>query len=74
MGKITLEEAKNANEAMLIGSVINCLPIVTWDGAAVGKPHAGKVGAVAAAIAHAIAEDFERNEPELTPVPYELFE
>jgi 4-amino-4-deoxychorismate lyase len=74
VGKITLEEAKNANEAMLIGSVINCLPIVTWDGAAVGKPHAGKVGAVAAAIAHAIAEDFERNEPELTPVPYELFE
>ena len=74
--KVTVETAKNATEAMLIGSVINCVPIVTWDGEKVGDNvnGAGAVGPIAVAIRDAIVTDFEINQKELTNIPYDLFE
>lgn len=70
---VPLDAAKNAVELMLIGSVINCVPIVSWDGAEVGEVK-GAVGAVALAMRDAIEADFDENHKELTRVPYELFE
>ena len=74
--KVTVETAKNATEAMLIGSVINCVPIVTWDGEKVGDNvnGAGAVGPIAVAIRDAIVTDFEINQKELTNITYDLFE
>ena len=70
---VSVAAAKNAVELMLIGSVINCVPIVSWDGAEVGEVK-GAVGAVALAMRDAIEADFDENKKELTRVPYELFE
>ena len=70
---VSVAAAKNAVELMLIGSVINCVPIVSWDGKEVGEVK-GAVGAVALAMRDAIEADFDENEKELTRVPYELFE
>jgi 4-amino-4-deoxychorismate lyase len=70
---VSLAEARNAAELMLIGSVINCLPITRWDGTEVGEVP-GVVGPVAVAMRDAIEADFETNAKELTRVPYETFE
>jgi 4-amino-4-deoxychorismate lyase len=70
---VSLAEARNAAELMLIGSVINCLPITRWDGVEVGETP-GVVGPVAVAMRDAIEADFETNAKELTRVPYETFE
>ena len=70
---VSVDVAKNAVELMLIGSVINCVPIVSWDGKDVGEVK-GAVGAVALAMRDAIEADFDENKKELTRVPYELFE
>ena len=70
---VPLDVARNAVELMLIGSVINCVPITRWDGADVGEDR-GAVGAVAVAMRDAIERDFDENAKELTRVPYEMFE
>ena len=70
---VSLAEARNAAELVLIGSVINCLPITRWDGTEVGEVP-GVVGPVAVAMRDAIEADFETNAKELTRVPYETFE
>jgi 4-amino-4-deoxychorismate lyase len=70
---VSVAAAKNAVELMLIGSVINCVPIVSWDGDLVGEVK-GAVGAVALAMRDAIEADFDDHKKELTRVPYELFE
>ena len=70
---VSLAEARNAAELVLIGSVINCLPITRWDGVEVGETP-GVVGPVAVAMRDAIEADFETNAKELTRVPYETFE
>ena len=70
---VSVAAAKNAVELMLIGSVINCVPIVSWDGKEVGEVK-GAVGAVALAMRYAIEADFDENKKELTRVPYELLE
>jgi len=41
--RVPLEEARAAREAMLVGSVINCVPIVEWDGVKVGGNERGTV-------------------------------
>jgi hypothetical protein len=45
--RVPVEEARAAREAMLVGSVINCVPIVEWDGVKVGgneQPKGAKEG------------------------------
>ena len=41
--RVPVEEARAAREAMLVGSVINCVPIVEWDGVKVGGNEPPKV-------------------------------
>jgi 4-amino-4-deoxychorismate lyase len=41
--RVPVEEARAAREAMLVGSVINCVPIVEWDGMKVGGNEQGAV-------------------------------
>ena len=41
--RVPVEEARAAREAMLVGSVINCVPIVEWDGMKVGGNEQGTV-------------------------------
>ena len=68
---ITLERAKSADEAVLIGSVIWCQPIVRWDGEEVGKGRArGCAGPCALALHEALLADFRDDESELVDVPY----
>ena len=66
---------------MLVGSVIDCVPVVRWDGRDVGGGGegpaavvAGKPGPVGLALHAAIRADFETNDEEKTRVPYETFE
>lgn len=68
---ITLERAKSADEAVLIGSVIWCQPIVRWDGEEVGTGRArGCAGPCALALHEALLADFRDDESELVDVPY----
>ena len=67
---VTIREAQNCVEFVLIGSVINCAPVVSWD----GKPiRAGSVGPFAVAARDALLRDFE-NDQERVRVPYEVFD
>jgi 4-amino-4-deoxychorismate lyase len=79
--EVSFEEAKDAREAMLVGSVIDCVPVVRWDGRDVGGGGegpaavvAGKPGPVGLALHAAIRSDFDTNDEERTRVPYETFE
>ena len=79
--EVSFEEARRAREAMLVGSVIDCVPVVRWDGRDVGGGGegpaavvAGKPGPVGLALHAAIRADFETNDEEKTRVPYETFE
>ena len=68
---ITIQRAKSADEAMLIGSVIWCQPIVSWDGEEVGTGRArGRAGPCALALHEALLADFRDEESELVDVPY----
>ena len=68
---ITVERAKSADEAVLIGSVIWCQPIVSmgrgggWDGT-----REGLRGPCALALHEALLADFRDDESELVDVPY----
>jgi 4-amino-4-deoxychorismate lyase len=70
---VSVDVAKNAVELMLIGSVINCVPIVSWDGKDVGEVK-GRRRRRRARDAGRHRGGLRRNKKELTRVPYELFE
>ena len=68
---ITVERAKSADEVMLVGSVIWCQPVVSWDGEEVGTGRArGRAGPCALALHEALLADFRDDESELVDVPY----
>mmetsp|Transcript_9116 Transcript_9116/g.33294 ORF Transcript_9116/g.33294 Transcript_9116/m.33294 type:complete len:265 (+) Transcript_9116:2322-3116(+) len=70
---VGVEEGKRARETMLIGSVIHVAPVVEWDGEAVGDETTTETP-IADALHAAVVRDIATNVPELTPVPYELYE
>eukprot|EP00123_Amoebidium_parasiticum_P015160 comp22817_c0_seq1/m.35826 comp22817_c0_seq1/g.35826 ORF comp22817_c0_seq1/g.35826 comp22817_c0_seq1/m.35826 type:complete len:342 (-) comp22817_c0_seq1:736-1761(-) len=63
---ITVEEAKGAKEAMLIGSTTSGLAIVEWDGKPVGD---GKPGPVAHGIRGLLVQDRIDGEGQITEIP-----
>ncbi|KAL9275402.1 D-amino-acid transaminase, chloroplastic-like protein [Drosera capensis] len=65
---VTVEEGKNAEEMMLIGSGILVRPVIQWDGQVIGD---GQEGPVAEALLNLVLEDM-RSGPSTVrvPVPY----
>ncbi|GAB4837252.1 hypothetical protein Ancab_002155 [Ancistrocladus abbreviatus] len=68
MRNVTVEEGKNADEMMLIGSGVLVRPVLQWDGQIIGN---GKEGPIAQALLNLILEDM-RSGPSTVrvPVPY----
>lgn len=65
---ITVEEAKGAAEMMYIGSTLPVLPIIEWDGKAIGD---GKVGDLTMALSDLVWEDMVAGlETHRLKVPY----
>jgi len=64
---ISVEEAKDCAEMMLIGSGISVAPIVEWDGEKIGD---GKPGKICAALGELLKDDMRTGNDLLTEVPY----
>ncbi|CAA0816327.1 D-amino-acid transaminase- chloroplastic [Striga hermonthica] len=66
---LRVEEAKGSAEMMFVGSTLPVLPVVEWDGKAIGD---GKVGEVTMALSDLLWEDMVAGpETQRCPVPYE---
>uniref|UniRef100_A0A1D1XL59 aminodeoxychorismate lyase n=1 Tax=Anthurium amnicola TaxID=1678845 RepID=A0A1D1XL59_9ARAE len=67
-GNITVEEAKDSEEMMFVGSTLPLLPIVAWDGQPIGD---GRVGELTMALSDLLWEDMVSGSGEQRiPVPY----
>lgn len=65
---VTVEEGKNAEEMMLIGSGVLVRPVIQWDGQVIGD---GKEGPVAEALLNLVLEDMKSGPSTVrVPVPY----
>lgn len=67
IGDISLAEAREAAEMMLIGSSIKVAPVVQWDGNAIGN---GRPGLIAKKLLALWQEDTLSGSDQLVPVPY----
>lgn len=67
LAKIPVAEAKNAAEMMLLGSFVTILPVVEWDGKAIGN---GKPGRISMALRKCLLQYMLAGPSALlTPVP-----
>jgi branched-subunit amino acid aminotransferase/4-amino-4-deoxychorismate lyase len=66
--KITLQEAYKAKEMFLTGTSINILPVVSYDGKAIGK---GSPGPVYSELASLLWKDMTENRQVLTEIAWE---
>ncbi|GMG99062.1 hypothetical protein Nepgr_000902 [Nepenthes gracilis] len=68
MRNVTIEEGKNADEMMLIGSGILVRPVLQWDEQIIGN---GEEGAIAQALFNLLVEDMKLGPLSVrVPVPY----
>ncbi|KAI9097436.1 hypothetical protein K1719_025207 [Acacia pycnantha] len=68
MKNVTVEEGKNADEMMLLGSGVLVFPVVQWDDQVIGD---GKEGPIVQALLNLIVEDMKSGPPTVRlPVPY----
>ena len=64
---VSIEEARQAAEMLLIGSSVHVAPITQWDGRPVGD---GKPGPIAKALLELIERDMREGRDQLIPIPY----
>ncbi|XP_028802170.1 D-amino-acid transaminase, chloroplastic isoform X2 [Neltuma alba] len=68
MKNVTVEEGKNADEMMLLGSGVLVCPVVQWDDQVIGD---GKEGPIAQTLLNLVVEDMKSGPPTVrSPVPY----
>ncbi len=67
LADVSLSEARQAAEMMLIGSSIKVAPVVQWDGKPIGD---GKPGPVSRKLLHLWEEDTRSATDQLVTVPY----
>ena len=64
---VSIEEARQAAEMLLVGSSVHVAPITQWDGQPVGD---GKPGPIAKALLDLIEMDMHEGRDQLMPIPY----
>jgi 4-amino-4-deoxychorismate lyase len=64
---VSIEEARQAAEMLLVGSSVHVAPITQWDGQPVGD---GKPGPIAKALLELIEMDMREGRDQLMPIPY----
>src|SRR5262245_42097925 len=64
---VSIEEARQAAEMLLVGSSVHIAPITQWDGQPVGD---GKPGPIAKALLELIEMDMREGGDQLIPIPY----
>jgi 4-amino-4-deoxychorismate lyase len=64
---VSIEEARQAAEMLLVGSSVKVAPITQWDGHPVGN---GKPGPIAKALLELIEADMLEGTDQLIPIPY----
>jgi branched-subunit amino acid aminotransferase/4-amino-4-deoxychorismate lyase len=64
---VSLEEAHEAAEMLIIGSSVKVAPITQWDGRPVGD---GKPGPIAKALLELLEQDMREGKDHLIPIPY----
>ncbi len=64
---VSLEEAHEAAEMLIIGSSVKAAPITQWDGRPVGD---GKPGPIAKALLELLEQDMREGKDHLIPIPY----
>jgi 4-amino-4-deoxychorismate lyase len=64
---VSVEEAHEAVEMLLVGSSVHVAPITQWDGKPVGD---GKPGPIAKALLELIEMDMHQGRDQLMPIPY----
>ena len=67
IGDISVAEAKEAAEMMLVGSSVKVAPVVEWDGQPIGD---GTPGPIARKLLELWREDLVKAADQLVPVPY----
>ncbi|KAK4274293.1 hypothetical protein QN277_017538 [Acacia crassicarpa] len=68
MKNVTVEEGKNADEMMLLGSGVLVYPVLQWDDQVIGD---GKEGPIVQALLNLVVEDMKSGPPTVRlPVPY----
>jgi 4-amino-4-deoxychorismate lyase len=64
---VSIEEARQAAEMLLVGSSVHVAPITQWDGQPVGD---GKPGPIAKALLELIETDMHEGRDQLLAIPY----
>jgi 4-amino-4-deoxychorismate lyase len=64
---VSVEEARQAAEMLLVGSSVHVAPITQWDGQPVGD---GKPGPIAKALLALLERDMHESRDQLIPIPY----
>jgi 4-amino-4-deoxychorismate lyase len=64
---VSIEEARQAAEMLLVGSSVHVAPITQWDGRPVGD---GKPGPIAKALLELLERDMREGSDQLLPIPY----
>jgi 4-amino-4-deoxychorismate lyase len=64
---VSIEEARQAAEMLLVGSSVHVAPITQWDGQPVGD---GKPGPIAKALLELLETDMREGQDQLLPIPY----
>jgi 4-amino-4-deoxychorismate lyase len=64
---VSIEEARQAAEMLLVGSSVHVAPITQWDGQPVGD---GKPGPIAKALLELIETDMHKGRDQLLAIPY----
>jgi 4-amino-4-deoxychorismate lyase len=64
---VSIEEARQAAEMLLVGSSVHVAPITQWDGQPVGD---GRPGPIAKALFGLIEKDMHEGRDQLMPIPY----
>jgi 4-amino-4-deoxychorismate lyase len=64
---VSMDEARQAAEMLLVGSSVHVAPIVQWDDQPVGD---GKPGPIAKALLDLLEKDMHEGQGQLIPIPY----